>query len=209
MIKDVTYIINTHSRYILPLERLLDSMSYIPRDRIIVVIAESKVRDEVLVFDNGMRVVHVHHNSFDYTGAISLFQRSLKTAPYIFFLQDTMEFGMNTDYFIRSASTDVPCVAAFGGQCNLVLYKRDYLEYHKDWILQRENLSKLDSIQHEGKLWRMSSELASFPNNTMEVQGTGNPYGGADRIKEYYHAIDLIKWKANYGQNMNNMILHP
>lgn len=208
MIKDVTYIINTHSRYILPLENLLESMSYIPKDRIIVVCAESG-KDEVLIFDNGMRVVFEYHNSFDYTGAISLLQRDLKTAPYIFFLQDTMEFGMNTDYFIKKAPTNVPCVAAFGGQCNLVLYKRDYLEHHKDWILQRENMSKLDSIHHEGKLWHMSSELASFPNSTMQVLGSGNPYGGAERIKEYYDAIDLIKWKANYGQNMHNMIVHP
>lgn len=208
MIDDVTYIINSHARYITPLEKLLDSMSYIPKERIIVVVAESTVRDEVLVFNNGMRVVHVPHNSFDYTGALALFQRSLVTAPYIFFLQDTMEFGMNTDYFIRKAP-DAPAVAAFGGQCNLVLYKRDYLEHHKDWILQRENLSKLDSITFEGRLWHMTTEKASFANATMEVLGTGNPYKGAERIKEYYHSIDLTKWKANYGQNMNNMITHP
>lgn len=209
MINDVTYIINTHSRYTIPVERLLDSMSYIPKDRIIVVVADSKVRDEVFVLANGMRLVHVSHNSFDYTGAIALFERNLITAPYVFFLQDTMEFGMNTDYFVRKAEDNAPAIAAFGGQCNLVRYRRDFLEHHKDFILARRNLSKHESIMYEGTLWHLSTEKASFPNGTMEVQGTGNPYGGAERIKEYYHSVDLVKWKANYGQNMNNMILHP
>ncbi len=209
MIKDVTYIINTHSRYTIPLERLLDSMSYIPKYRIVVVVADSKVTDEVSVYSDGMRVVHVNHNSFDYTGAISLFQRTIATEPYIFFLQDTMEFGMNTDYFIRKIPIEADAIAAFGGQCNLALYKRSYLESKKDFILARTNLSKLDSIMYEGALWKTADHKVSYHNSTMEVQGTGNPYGGAERIKEYYNAIDLIKWKANYGQNMNNMILHP
>ena len=209
MIKDVTYIINTHGKYSVPLQRLLDSMSYIPKHRIIVVIAESTVRDEILILPNGMRLVHVAHNSFDYTGALSLFQYNLLTYPYIFFLQDTMEFGMNTDYFIRKIPIDADAIAAFGGQCNLVLYKRSYLEVQKDFILARENLTKLESIHYEGALWKNAPHHTSYHNSTMEIQGSGNPYGGAERIKEYYHAIDLIKWKANYGQNMHNMILHP
>lgn len=206
--KDVTYIINTHSKYTIPLEKLLDSMSYVPRDRIVVVIADSKVRDEILVLPDGMRLVHADHNSFDYTGAIALFTHGIATADHVFFLQDTMEFGMNTDYFIRKAR-NAEAVAAFGGQCNLVLYRRNYLESKKQYILERRNLNKLESIMHEGTLWKMADDAISFPNSTMQVLGTGNPYGGAERIKEYYDSIDLVKWKANYGQNMHSLILHP
>jgi hypothetical protein len=209
MIKDVTYIINTHGKYSIPLERLLDSMSYVPKHRIVVVVAESKVRDEILVLPNGIRMVHVPHNSFDYTGAISLFERPVETEPYVFFLQDTMEFGMNTDYFVRKIPIEADAIAAFGGQCNLALYKRSYLESKKDFILARKDMTKLESIMYEGTLWKIADHKVSYHNSTMEVQGSGNPYGGAERIKEYYAAIDLIKWKANYGQNMNNLILHP
>lgn len=207
MIEDVTYIINSHIKYKEPLHILLRSMSYIPKDRIVIVLAGADTNKTFTTQD--YITYGVDHNSFDYTGAIALYDHTIHTAPYVFFLQDTMEVGMNTDYFIRKARTDVPAVAAFGGQCNLVLYKRDYLDHHKNFILARRNLSKHESVHYEGMLWHLSAELASYPHATMKVLGSGNPYNGAERIKEYYDAIDLIKWKANYGQNMSAMILHP
>jgi hypothetical protein len=208
MIYDVTYVVNTHSNYAIPVEVLMDSMIPIRASEILIVIADGG-EDSITCMGNGMRIMRVKHNSFDYTGAIAIIAENIPTADHVMFIQDTMQFGLNTDKLVRIARDDVPATAAFGGQCNLVLYRRDYLEKQQKYIFERRNLSKLDSIMHEGTLWKMTTEKASYPNGTMEVLGTGNPYGGATRIKEYYAALDIIKWKANYGQNMNNLILHP
>ncbi len=211
MIDDVTYIINTHAKYTLPLEKLLDSMLYIPKDRIILVVAGSGL-DKAVDLGNGIRMHMVTHNSFDYTGAIALLDQDIPTADHIFFLQDTMEFGFNTDYLIRQANGYALATAVFGGQCNLVLYRRDYLfnPVVVDFIQQRRNLSKLESVHFEGALWKgLDKGKDHYRDATCEIQGEGTPYSDIPRIKEYYGAIDLIKWKANYGQNMHNMIVTP
>lgn len=205
--RDVTYIINTHCSYTLPVERLLISMKNINPRNIIAVVAQC-AEYKYLELDSGMQIYNVMHNSFDFTGAITLFDYNIRTHDHILFLQDTMELGNNSDTLIRNAP-DGPAISVFGGQCNLILFKRTYLEHHRKWILERRNLSKLESIQYEGMLWKMTSEHISYPDSCMEILGVDNPYSGAERIKEYYSAIDLIKWKANYGQNMHSMILHP
>src|SRR6476660_7161999 len=104
MIKDVTYIINTHSGYRVPLDKLLDSMAYIPSDRIIIVSADNPT---TFVVDSWhanrlqpILTLHVDHNSFDYTGVLAMQDYGLETAEHVMFVQDTMEFGMNTDYLV-------------------------------------------------------------------------------------------------------------
>lgn len=214
MIRDVTYIINTHGDYGLPLRRLLASMAYIPSDRIKIVRGGSTVGYIDGYTEHRMEsidVYHVMHDSYDYTGAIALLDDRIPTADHVFFLQDTMEFGMNTDYLIRQANAQHLATAVYGGQCNLVLYRRDYLEHAEiaQYIRQRRNLSKLESITHEGALWKNLKLKDHYPNSSMQFLGIEKPYSDVDRMKEYYEGVDLIKWKANWGQNMHALVTRP
>lgn len=216
MIKDVTYIINTHNGYSEPLKRLIASMSYIPSDRIIIVSADNPTTFVVNAWYGGVErhepimALHVDHNSFDYTGAIAMQDFGLETADHVFFLQDTMEFGMNTDYLIKKADPSVEATAVFGGQCNLVLYRADYLMSHTMWqfIQNQRNISKLSSIQYEGWLFHLSENKGSYPG-TIHMQGIEYPYSNVPRMKEYYDGVDLVKYKANWGQNMHDLVVRP
>ena len=121
-----------------------------------------------------------------------------------------MEFGMNTDYLVRQADPDVDATAVYGGQCNLALYRADYLLSHTMWkfIQDRRNMSKLDSIFFEGKLVHLTTNAKAYPGD-LQMLGVEYPYSNVPRMKEYYSGIDLVKWKANWGQNMSNLVTRP
>lgn len=205
---DLTYIIHSHVGYGIALARLIQSAQYIPKDRMMIIL--SGASDSYMYTHRGYLTLSTSDQSFDHDGIIAVVQKQLPLkTDHVLFLQDTMEIGWNTDYLARHVDPKIPATAAFGGQCNLVVYRVDYLLHHKNWIIQRRNLSKHESVQYEGMLWKMTSEHASFPNSTCEILGEDTPYSDVPRIKEYYPALDIIKWKANYGQNMHAMITRP
>lgn len=207
MIERPLFLINSHVGYDVALQQLLDSISNIPPQDIMIVIG-GDTREYVLLLPDDKRVFHVTHDSFDYTGLIKLLNTSIiNQYTHVFCLQDTMLCGENTYNLICSASSNSLAIAAFGGQCNLVLYRTDYLKSQRDFILSCRNCTKLESIHYEGALWKMTSDKISFPNSTIsEDRQLYYPYNETPRIKEYYHAVDITKYKANYGQNMNNLI---
>lgn len=214
MIEDVTYVINTHGDYGKPLERLLDSMAYIPSDRIVIVRGGATT---AFVYDEfyGTRLqpiltVEVDHDSYDYTGVLAMQDYGIPTADHVFFLQDTMEFGMNTDYLVRSANADAEATAVYGGQCNLVLYRADYLMSQTMWqfIQNQRNISKLASIQYEGWLFHLAERKGAYVGDLF-MRGIEYPYSDVPRMKEFYSGIDLVKWKANWGQNMHALVTRP
>ncbi|NJO30622.1 MAG: hypothetical protein HC874_26080 [Richelia sp. SL_2_1] len=154
---------------------------------------------------NGVIRINTTHNSFDYTAIIEFLELEFffeyKNYSHIFTLHDTMEFGNSTDKLIKTANPDMWCTAVWGGQCNLMLLKTEYIIQSKDLILSWKNCTKGDAIKYEGELFRLCPEnkRTAYPG-TYEILGTQKPYNGVDRLVEYYTGIDLKKYKANYGQ---------
>lgn len=203
MIPRVLYLVSSHASYKAPLKRILKSLGGLPT---MVVTGGCKER-RVLDASPDKIVVETDHNSFDYTALIEL-MRVFETMEkgllpdHIFLLQDTMELGARTDELVKQANIHACATAAFGGQCNLCLFRLDYLLAHRDFILSLRDCDKGRAVEAEGKLWRDAPEdrRLSFENATCEVVGEGKPYRGARRIREYYAGVDITKWKANYGQ---------
>jgi len=206
---DIGYIISSNIRYQKPLEKLLNSMiSYgVKPANIFVAVGGSEVDRTVI---DG-RWYERSHNSFDYTGLIELILHTPDFPEYIMTLQDTTEFTEHThDLILNGINVENDGTAVYGGQCNLVVYRYSYLLEQRDYILSHRDMSKLHSIQTEGELWRMipDNKRGHYNNSTMDVLSYEfYPYGtGIPRIVERYNAIQLLKYKANYGQSMHALI---
>ncbi len=194
----VGILITSHRDYGLGLKRLLNSLNRIP-----VVVTGGYAKRARL---------KVTHNSYDYTGLIEfiLNPEILKT-NWILTLQDTMECGDKTERLLKAFKPEPLKVAyaAWHGTCNLCIYRRDYLLEQRDFILAQKNCTKLDSIHQEGALWKtlkpdLRGELQ--PYACYSDLSIHYPYSNVPRIKEHYAALDITKWKANYGQNMESLI---
>lgn len=63
-------------------------------------------------------------------------------------------------------------------------------------------MNKYTAIEHEGSLYRRGMGTATvYPNDGCNVYGTRDVYEtGKERLIEYYPAVDMYKYKANYGQ---------
>ncbi len=159
----------------------------------------------------GCRIIGVEHDSYDYTGMIEMVRRPelMADCSHVLCVQDTMELGPHTIELCQLADPQVEATAAHSGMCNLVLYRRDYLNQIGEFILSQMNCSKLDSIKNEGQPWRMAPARKEFPAAGVVSLGFGNPYSEVPRLKEYYPSLEVVKWKANYGQNMHALIDNP
>lgn len=224
----IGYLINSHGDYAEPLRRLLRTLvsAGIPDEDVLVVSGGHREPVPLRIVEApgfSYKAYRVDHDSWDYTGLIELvtpptfgtvweFERN---HTHFFCLQDTMEFGLRTSALVSDADPDKWATAAFGGQCNLVLYKREYLWAMRQFILGQRNRTKLESIEYEGALFKMLAQNlsrrheASFANATHAVLDKDRPYSDVERIKEYYAGVDIIKWKANWGHNMHDMAVKP
>jgi hypothetical protein len=194
----VNYIINSHIAYKDALDNLLASMSYIDPSRYKIVIGGAKER---VVVDNR---IYVTHNSFDFTGIIDMLRYGWELGNWIMCLQDTMQFNPDTDALINHFDAKKSAIAVFGGQCNLVTYHRSVIEGYAGFFLENINLSKKQSIDFEGYPYKLlpENERGSYYSNCEVIGTTRLPNGNVDRIIERYTAINLLKYKANYGQTM-------
>lgn len=207
MIDTFAYLVASNVAYAAPRARLLGSMGGIDPARIVVVVGES-AGDTVI---DGVRHIGVPYRAFDYTALIAFVESDGWGLPaHLFLLHDTMELGPNADRLIRQADPAHNATVAFGGQCNLGLYRADYLRRRAPFLVALKGCSKLASVESEGMLWRSLSphERGSYGGACLEV-GTAIVYGGAARMKEVYTGVDVIKYKANWGQNMHAMVTTP
>lgn len=202
------YLISTVAGYEGPLERLLASMP--PLADVAVVSGRGGHRTA----SEGFSHVHitVPHNSYDYTALIDLVEhpRSYPSWSHVFLLHDTMELGPNADALIRQADPALDAVAVWGGECNLALYRVDYLLSRRDEILALKDCTKLRAVEVEGFLWRSCPEArrGTYPGG-QEITDPTTAYSGAQRRRIYYAGVDLIKWQANWGQAWPPNVVTP
>ena len=216
----VGYLINTHAGYVAPLKRLLVTLvegGVACED--VLIVSGGNVLNGIPRYGRffGFPLLEVEHNSWDYTGLIELVMdpnaKFFHEHTHFFCLQDTMEFGTQSKALIEAADPEVNATAAFGGQCNLVLYNKVWLFATRKYIWEQRNNTKLQSIESEGALWKCLADKPdqrrTFAPGTHDVVGKGTPYSEVERIKEYYAGVDIVKWKANYGQNMHALVTKP
>jgi hypothetical protein len=149
-------------------------------------------------------------NSFDMNAIIAVLEGKIDVGSHVVLLHDTMEVTRDTPRLVELADPNSGAVAAFGGQCNLGLYRMDYLMACRDLILAQKNCSKKQSIDFEGSLWGECPSRTTFPNSNLIEGEITRPYGCSLRKREFYEALAIVKWKANWGQtDETNYILDP
>lgn len=207
MITSLCYLISSNATYQEPLKRLLGSMEGVETGCKFVVVGGSN--PGVFVLNHAVGVT-VNHNSFDYTAFVELVERIVEDEDsypsHVFLLHDTMEFTPETDALVRSADPDMDATAAVDGcQCNLGLFRTDYLLSKRAEILKMKNCTKLEAVQFEGVLWKDAPRRAVYPNATVDVVSETAVYGGAIRRTERYNALKLFKHKSSWGQQMETI----
>lgn len=202
------YLISTVEGYEGPLQRLLASMP--PLAGVAVVTGRSGQR--VTNTARTQVYITVPHNSYDYTALIDLIEHphSYPAWSHVFLLHDTMELGTDSDTLIRQADPALDCVAVWGGECNLCLYRVDYLMRRRDAILALKDCTKLRAVEAEGFLWRSCPEdrRGVYPG-TIQIHGAGQIFGGANRQPITYTGVGITKYKANWGQAWPPNVVTP
>lgn len=155
---------------------------------------------------NSMQKAGIHKwksfegNSFDYTAIIAVLAGNVDVGSHVVLLHATMEVTPETPGLIETADPESGAVAAFGGQCNLGLYRMDYLQTRRDEIIALKDCSKGDAIRFEGRLWRECPTHTNFADSDCIPMGIERPYGGAERMREFYPGMGIMKLKSNWGQ---------
>lgn len=203
------YIIASHVAYHVPRLSLVKSMREhgVHSSRTCVVIggAEQDLQQTI----DGVATTFVTHNSYDFTGMIALVEGSVAVpsdCTHLVFLHDTMLFGPRSDYLFTAAPSGWWAVSADqDAACNLVRYSRGYIAAQSVSLLALKNCSKQTAIDMERHFWRACQleRRAKYANARCDTLGEGTPYGETRRLREYYPAVDITKWKANWGANSN------
>ena len=210
MIERLGYLISSHAAYQAPLQRLLATMrGCLATKDVVAVIAAHPARSihQILV-----RQIHVPHNSYDYTALIDFVEhaRSYPAWSHVFLLHDTMELGPDSDRLIRNADPSLDVLAVWGGECNLCLYRVDYLLSRRDAILALKNCTKLQAVESEGFLWRqLPSERRGVYPGDIAIGDEQPIYGGAARVPVTYTGVGITKYKANWGQLWPPSVVQP
>jgi hypothetical protein len=209
----VGYLISSHVRYSVPLSRLLTSMAAVEKERIFVVIG-GHARATTLSL-SGIRLALATHNSFDHTAVIE-FNRLRPVFPdHVFLLHDTTEFTGQTERLISQADPEKWATAATskhdGAQCGLMLCRKDYLFRMQGQLTRFINCSKFNAIRGEGFLWKQCprEHRAIYPDDDVITEGIRAEYHGAPRLVEFYRAVALRKFKANWGQHRRRHVTIP
>lgn len=216
MIEDFVYLVSSHRRYWGPRIKLLESLQKagIPDDRVILAIgAEDKNRS--IKFSDGLeysqQVLLCDHDSFDYTALIAVLDYDIKLPSHIFTLHDTMEVSGRTDSVLRNVDPDAKATGVNGWMSNLIMARTDWLYECRERVLAMRNCTKLQAVENEGILWKLSGDSgANYPNAGYPLTMHGfRPFGGAPRIREWYENVGILKWKANWGQDWQNWEVRP
>src|ERR1051325_1603630 len=142
---NIGYLISSCVGYAKPLQKLIRSMNVPTRDIAVAVGGHSRrSRHMILVWHT-----FVDHNSYDYTALIDYVENPNEYPDWthVLLLHDTMQFGFNTERLVHNADPAKKATAVWGGECNLALYRVDYLLACKNQLVALRNCTKLAAVE--------------------------------------------------------------
>jgi len=165
---------------------------------------------------NGISMLCVQQNSFEYTPLIEVVERGLES-PYWFLLHDTCFAGPRFGELVVQLPTDTPKKVAMKRtpSMSIGLYESSYLFHHKDRLLAIKNMDSSPQALQAWKQWGVPNEdymlwkLTDEPTpvyhpdlhgpDEWNYQGHADPYDtGKQRRIEYFPQLDLYKAKSNW-----------
>lgn len=220
----MAYIVSSHITYTsISLPRLLESMRRhgVPKEDVFVVVTESG-RD-IVQKGPACTFWYVTHNSLNFSPYVEAInperQAVLSNYDYMFFLMCTTEVGPSFVALTNAFQGTPDAIGAhrFNGgdkaQCDFGAYKLSYVRSQEQMIRETYlNCSGEANIHYEGCMALYAPERQFYPCEGPSMEKIAEPqdiYGvGTPRITERYHAIDVTKYKANWGQNGTRIVGH-
>lgn len=179
-------------------------------------------KDQIHVFINGsdrnedevIDGITYHHNMglsyFEWLSPKLIIERNLQS-DWWFLLHDTVEFGSKfeqlfTNFMNTNSNRIIKLTPVHSNSIGML--HQDVFNTHKTFFINK--LNELDTIDDiiERKRWCIKNEnqylhlepFAYFqPDDAYQSQTLGNHYD-VPRVEEYFHGIDLMKYKKNnYG----------
>jgi hypothetical protein len=153
--------------------------------------------------DYSILMYGVPHNSFDFTGLVSILELDLKN-EYWFNMHDTCKVGplFYQKLLKRSEPLSIMKLTSEGRSMNMGIYSQKFIESNKKDILSYKNIDndlqkfKKKLIKHEDIFIKKSKSLVSSPRKKSNPK---NYYSsGVLRIEEYFEDLDLYKIKSNW-----------
>lgn len=203
----IGYAISTNVEYLdVTVPRLIQSLyrAGIAPDEIAVFVGRASAY-ETVEHEDGYNEYYFPWGAWEYTALIGA---TMVELPYshIFLLHDTCEVG---EAFRRkivwNTNKDADITTTNNALCNFGAYRVDFLKSVSRYLNDLINCDKYTAIQHEGLLYRRRMGVTDeYPcyGAECEIIGERDVYGqGVPRIIEYYPAIDLYKYKANFGND--------
>lgn len=207
----VKFVISSHiSMYEYTIPKLLDSLiktNSISPDNILVVIGGAE--EETIEINKGVTYAYVTHNSYDHTAFITIFEKNF-TGDYWFALHDTCSVGPDFHNNVKSKLGSPECVCVLkDGWLNMGLFRSDFINSHKDYILSLKNCNKMQAILSETLYGRMGETdyYDKVPN--IKQVGFEDVYGdGVERLIMYFSEMDMYKYQSYHfkSNNTKNLI---
>lgn len=195
------------------LPRLLTSIQNIgiPYDSVTIFIGRhSHYLDKHL--DGCYRKIYLPYSGFEKTALIGATEFDLPFS-HVFLLHDTCEVGPRFHELVQQGTDcTVDITSTNNALCDFGAYRVDFLRSITPYLHALKGMSKYTAIEEEGAIYRKRmGTTAEYPHNghECEIIGHTDPYKtGVQRMIEYYPAVDMTKYKANYGQtNQSNYIV--
>lgn len=211
----IEYIVSTHKDYyIKTLPKLLMSFKEagVKASSIHVFVGGSENKEENIL---GVRMTHVGHNSFDYTGFVEIAHNG-SDKSHLFFMHDTCSVGPEFQNLVSAMDGTelkvVSPVTAFPFMCNIGLVRTDYVKKLRIITNSMKGCSKSQAVMLEGQILTMTSKekVGFFANSEALPRSDGKWEAvyrdGVRRTTEHYYSIDLYKYKANCNISSNWVI---
>lgn len=218
----IAYLVSSHFSYCtFAVPPLLQSMkeSGVPASSIFVIVCGCvREFDVKTIMGNFWYVNHESRNFCTFVEAINpKREESLKDFSHVFCLLDTCKAGPRFAELTSDIDIELDAVGAnpFCGfhktQSDLGAYKIDYLKKRGSIISMFKNAPPIVNFDYEGKMYEYApTENRCFYGGiggNQHYADAADVYGtGTLRLTEYYTAIDLYKYKSNWGQNGKNLL---
>ena len=191
----------------------------IPHDIVVIVVSHGLFNFKQCG-DNIFNLV-VPHNSIDYTGLIAILEHKEIVQRYIsdiiFYTHNTAKFGSKFfELFEPCGNKSLTSYPSMNigtyNYSDLIKIEEEVKKFKSSNFPSDAELNKLkiNCIKHEDFLFKLLNVKNWYcDKNKILLNGPSDVYNtGTLRITEYYSQVDFYKYKANWGQKTENVILN-
>lgn len=173
---------------------MLQSIPKNKRDKFVIVVNGNDKR--YIEYKDGIKIVYVTDNSFEYSPLIDLimYPNEYET-EFIFLITDTCSFGKEFFNRVENPNSLFETIAVDSLNNNIGWLRKDFLLSKRDFIFSMKNCTREKRDLNRGKLFKIALSKTTIQTGK-KIYARKKIYGDIYRITEWYDGIDLYKYKA-------------